>query len=74
MFAIAGALRRSTRVRARAYNASLEPTDADAAATKLAELGGKLLMPPTTVPDMVRFAVAIDPQGASFSVEAAKKF
>ena len=47
---------------------SMGVEDADAAAAKIAELGGKVLMPPTTVPDMVRFAVAMDPQGASFGV------
>jgi predicted enzyme related to lactoylglutathione lyase len=47
---------------------SMGVEDADAAAKKIAELGGKVIMPPTTVPDMVRFAVAMDPQGASFSV------
>jgi predicted enzyme related to lactoylglutathione lyase len=42
--------------------------DVDASAKKAAELGGKLLVPPTTVPDMLRFAVATDPQGAAFGM------
>jgi predicted enzyme related to lactoylglutathione lyase len=40
--------------------------DADAAAAKTAELGGKVLMPPTDAP-FVRFTVVSDPQGAVFT-------
>ncbi len=47
---------------------SMGVENADAAAKTITELGGKLLVPPTTVPDTVRFAVAMDPQGASFGV------
>ena len=42
--------------------------DVDATAKKIAELGGKILVPPTDVPDMLRFSVAMDPQGAAFGV------
>src|SRR5262245_5151895 len=42
--------------------------DPDATMNQIAELGGKILVPPTTVPDMVRFAVAMDPLGAAFGV------
>jgi len=42
--------------------------DADAAARKIGELGGSIEVPPTTVPDMLRFACASDPQGAAFGV------
>ena len=42
--------------------------DADASAKKLAELGGKILVQPTNVPDMVRFAIGMDPQGAAIGV------
>ncbi|MEJ7728486.1 MAG: VOC family protein [Polyangiaceae bacterium] len=42
--------------------------DADASAKKLTELGGKVMVPPTTVPDMLRFACASDPQGAAFGI------
>lgn len=42
--------------------------DADASAKKAEELGAKIVVPPTTVPDMVRFAVAMDPQGAGFGI------
>jgi hypothetical protein len=42
--------------------------DTDAAAKKLVELGGKIMVPPTDVPEMVRFAVGMDPQGAAFGV------
>ncbi|MDB5212772.1 MAG: Glyoxalase-like domain protein [Myxococcaceae bacterium] len=47
---------------------SIGTENTDATATKITELGGKILVPPTTVPDMVRFAVATDPQGAAFGV------
>jgi predicted enzyme related to lactoylglutathione lyase len=40
----------------------------DATVARIPELGGKVIVPPTTVPDMVRFAVAMDPQGAAFGV------
>jgi uncharacterized protein len=40
----------------------------DTSAKKVEELGGKLLMPPTSVPEMLRFAVATDPQGAAFGL------
>jgi uncharacterized protein len=42
--------------------------DTKAAAAKIKELGGKLMVPPTDVPDMVRFAVGMDPLGAAFGV------
>jgi len=42
--------------------------DTDATARKVVELGGKILQPPTSVPDTVRFAIAMDPQGAAFGV------
>lgn len=47
---------------------SIGSDDTDAAAKKIVEHGGKLMVPPTTVPDMVRFAVAMDPQGAAFGI------
>jgi predicted enzyme related to lactoylglutathione lyase len=42
--------------------------DADSAARKVAELGGKIVVPATTVPEMLRFACASDPQGAAFGI------
>lgn len=42
--------------------------DTDLATTKVAELGGKIMVPPTTVPDMLRFACASDPHGAAFGI------
>ncbi len=42
--------------------------DTDVTAKKIAELGGKILVPPTTVPDMLRFACGMDPQGAAFGI------
>jgi predicted enzyme related to lactoylglutathione lyase len=42
--------------------------DPDRAVNRVVELGGKVLVPPTDVPGMVRFAVAMDPQGAAFGI------
>jgi predicted enzyme related to lactoylglutathione lyase len=47
---------------------SMGVENVDVTIKQIAELGGKVIMQPTTVPDMVRFAVATDPQGASFGV------
>ncbi len=42
--------------------------DCDASAAKAAELGGKLMVPPTDIPHVGRFALIQDPQGAVFSI------
>jgi predicted enzyme related to lactoylglutathione lyase len=42
--------------------------DPDATAKKAAELGGKVVVPPTDIPEVGRFATLADPQGAHFSV------
>ncbi|MGA2450600.1 MAG: VOC family protein [Polyangiaceae bacterium] len=42
--------------------------DTDSATRRVAELGGKIMVPATTVPDMLRFACASDPQGAAFGI------
>jgi len=42
--------------------------DADKAAARLKELGGKLLEDPMEIPGIGRFAPAADPQGATFSI------
>lgn len=42
--------------------------DVDLSAKKIGELGGRIMVPPTTVPDMLRFACAADPQGAPFGI------
>src|SRR5579863_1381864 len=47
---------------------SMGTEDTDASARKVVELGGRIMVPPTTVPNMVRFAVAMDPQGAAFGI------
>ncbi|NUP06080.1 MAG: VOC family protein [Polyangiaceae bacterium] len=43
-------------------------TDCDASAKKAQELGGSLLMPPTDIPNIGRFAIVKDPQGAVFAI------
>jgi uncharacterized protein len=40
----------------------------DSTSAKVKELGGKVLVPPTDVPGIVRFSVAMDPQGAAFGI------
>ena len=42
--------------------------DCDAAAKRLTELGGKVCVPPTDIPNVGRFAVVSDPSGATFSI------
>jgi uncharacterized protein len=42
--------------------------DVDASAKKAEKLGGKLLVPPTDIPEVGRFSVIQDPQGAVFSI------
>jgi uncharacterized protein len=42
--------------------------DADASAEKAKELGGTVSVPPTDIPEVGRFAVIGDPQGAFFSI------
>lgn len=40
----------------------------DASAKKAQELGGKIVVPPTDIPQVGRFCVLTDPQGAAFSL------
>ncbi|QBF83418.1 VOC family protein [Shewanella maritima] len=42
--------------------------DCDAMAARAAEIGGKVCVPPTDIPQVGRFAVINDPQGAVFSI------
>jgi uncharacterized protein len=42
--------------------------DVDAAAKLVEELGGKVKYPPTDIPDVGRFALIQDPQGAVLSI------
>jgi predicted enzyme related to lactoylglutathione lyase len=42
--------------------------DCDASANKAKELGGSFLVPPTDIPNVGRFAVVRDPQGAVFAM------
>ena len=43
-------------------------TDCDGTVKKVGELGGKVLRPPTDIPNVGRFAVCRDGQGAAFAV------
>ena len=42
--------------------------DVDAKAEKVAELGGKVCVPPTDIPNVGRFCVITDPAGATLSL------
>jgi predicted enzyme related to lactoylglutathione lyase len=42
--------------------------DCNATADKAAATGGKVLMPPTDIPNVGRFSVIQDPQGATFAI------
>jgi hypothetical protein len=42
--------------------------DADRAAAKVKQLGGRILMEPTDIPNVGRFAAVTDPQGAAFNL------
>ncbi|GAA5215810.1 VOC family protein [Corallincola platygyrae] len=42
--------------------------DTNAMASKVAALGGKVLIPPRDIPDVGRFSVIQDPQGAILSI------
>ena len=44
--------------------------DADAIAAKCVELGGKIIVPPRDIPEVGRFCVIQDPQGAMISAIA----
>ena len=42
--------------------------DVDASAAKVTELGGRIYRPPSDIPEVGRFAVVADPQGAVFAL------
>jgi predicted enzyme related to lactoylglutathione lyase len=42
--------------------------DVDAAVARVAKLGGRVLMAPTDIPTVGRFATIMDPQGATLSL------
>jgi predicted enzyme related to lactoylglutathione lyase len=46
----------------------IDVSDCDAAASKVQRLGGKVHAPPTDIPNIGRFAMVADPQGAVFNV------
>jgi uncharacterized protein len=48
-------------------------SNVDASAGKIPSLGGKVIVPPQDIPNIGRFAVAIDPQGASFAMITPKE-
>ncbi|HEX6370829.1 MAG TPA: SRPBCC domain-containing protein [Longimicrobium sp.] len=50
------------------WMAHISVDDVDAAARRAEELGGRIQSPPTDIPNVGRFAIVADPQGASFSL------
>ncbi|HCI14465.1 MAG: glyoxalase [Gallionellales bacterium GWA2_60_142] len=50
-----------------AWGVYVTVTDVDATAKSAEQLGAKLLVPPTDIPDVGRFCVIQDPQGAAIS-------
>ncbi|MEV6113951.1 VOC family protein [Streptomyces sp. NPDC052109] len=57
-----------------AWNVSFLVTDADAAARRVEEAGGTVVLGPLDVFDVGRFAVALDPTGAAFQLWQARAF
>jgi uncharacterized protein len=51
-----------------AWSVYFSVADADGSAEKAKSLGAKVLVPPTDIPDIGRFAFLADPQGAAFAV------
>jgi predicted enzyme related to lactoylglutathione lyase len=49
------------------WGAYVTVDNVDTTAKAAVQLGGKLLMPPTDIPDVGRFCVIRDPQGAVIS-------
>ena len=58
----------ASRGRAAALDALLPGGRLDAAAHKVRSLGGKIHMPPQDIPEVGRFAILHDPQGAVFAM------
>jgi uncharacterized protein len=50
------------------WGAYISVSDCDAAASKVQRLGGKVHAPPTDIPNIGRFALVADPQGAVFNL------
>jgi uncharacterized protein len=50
------------------WMANVQVDSVDATADKAKELGGRILMPPSDIPTVGRFAVIADPQGASIQL------
>lgn len=48
--------------------AYIATSDVDASSKKVGELGGKVMVPPTEIPNIGRFAIVSDPQGAVFAL------
>lgn len=48
--------------------AYLASDDVDASTKKVTDLGGKVMVPPTDIPNIGRFSIVADPQGAAFAL------
>ncbi len=51
-----------------AWNSYVTVDDVDATAKQAEQLGGKIMCPPQDIPQVGRFAVIIDPQGAAIAI------
>lgn len=51
-----------------AWGAYVTVDDVDATAARVEQLGGKVLVPATNIPDVGRFVVIQDPQGATLAL------
>src|SRR5690606_32035412 len=47
--------------------------DVDAAADRVTQLGGKVIVPPTDIPTLGRFSLVADPEGATFNLYKAPR-
>ncbi|MCA9557382.1 MAG: VOC family protein [Myxococcales bacterium] len=65
---IAGLYTKPADMPVSAWTFYINVNDVDETVAKAKALGGKLLVGPQTVPDMVTFAILTDPQGATFGI------
>ncbi len=56
-----------TECRPSAWSSYVTVADVDATAAKVEGLGGKIIMPPQDIPEVGRFTIIQDPQGAIIS-------
>lgn len=70
---VAGMFTKPAEMPVSAWTFYVNVTDVEASVAKAQELGGKVMMPPMTVPDMVTFAVLADPAGGVVGIAQSLK-